>query len=92
MGPDYRFVELAAGHWLPETHPDEVAVAILDGVRATRDMLDRFNAISMELGDPAVWHRVSPRYLVVEVVGTLFPGGHGRCVLTDPEPVDASTG
>ena len=21
-----------------------------------------------------------------EVVGTLFPGGHGRCVLTDPEP------
>ncbi|MEO5980862.1 MAG: alpha/beta fold hydrolase [Pedococcus sp.] len=36
VGPDYRFVELAAGHWLPETHPDEVAVAILDGVRATR--------------------------------------------------------
>jgi chromosome segregation protein len=23
-----------------------------------------------------------------EVVGTLFPGGHGRCVLTDPEPVE----
>ena len=23
-----------------------------------------------------------------EVVGTLFPGGRGRCVLTDPEPVE----
>jgi chromosome segregation protein len=28
-----------------------------------------------------------------EVVGTLFPGGHGRCVLTDPEPIgDSETG
>jgi pimeloyl-ACP methyl ester carboxylesterase len=26
---DYRFVELPAGHWLPESHPDEVAAAIL---------------------------------------------------------------
>jgi chromosome segregation protein len=25
-----------------------------------------------------------------EVVGTLFPGGHGRCVLTDPEPAEPS--
>jgi pimeloyl-ACP methyl ester carboxylesterase len=30
----YRFVELAAGHWLPETEPDEVAAAILDQVAA----------------------------------------------------------
>jgi len=30
----YRFVELAAGHWLPETEPDEVAGAILDQVAA----------------------------------------------------------
>jgi pimeloyl-ACP methyl ester carboxylesterase len=28
-GP-YRFVELAAGHWLPETQPAEVAAAILE--------------------------------------------------------------
>jgi pimeloyl-ACP methyl ester carboxylesterase len=26
---DYEFVELAAGHWLPETRPDEVAAAVL---------------------------------------------------------------
>ncbi len=31
-GPDYTFVELDAGHWLPETHPDAVAAAILDRV------------------------------------------------------------
>ncbi|PFG39626.1 pimeloyl-ACP methyl ester carboxylesterase [Georgenia soli] len=26
----YRFVELSAGHWLPETEPEEVATAVLD--------------------------------------------------------------
>ncbi|GAA4710410.1 alpha/beta fold hydrolase [Pedococcus ginsenosidimutans] len=35
VGPDYRFVELDAGHWLPESHPDEVAAAVLDHVRGT---------------------------------------------------------
>jgi len=30
----YRFVELDAGHWLPETQPDEVAAAVVDRVRA----------------------------------------------------------
>lgn len=30
-GP-YRFVEVDAGHWLPERHPDVVAAAILDRV------------------------------------------------------------
>lgn len=30
----YRFVELPAGHWLPETEPDAVATAVLDQVRA----------------------------------------------------------
>ena len=29
---DYRFVEVAGGHWLPETHPDEVAQAVLDRI------------------------------------------------------------
>ena len=28
----YRFVELDAGHWLPETHPDEVAELIMERV------------------------------------------------------------
>jgi pimeloyl-ACP methyl ester carboxylesterase len=28
----YRFVELDAGHWLPETAPEEVAAAVLDRV------------------------------------------------------------
>lgn len=30
---DYRFVELAAGHWLPETVPARVAAEIVDRVR-----------------------------------------------------------
>lgn len=28
----------------------------------------------LELGDPAAWHRVSPKYLVVEIVGTIIGG------------------
>jgi pimeloyl-ACP methyl ester carboxylesterase len=32
---DYLFVELDAGHWLPELNPDEVAGAVLDRVRHT---------------------------------------------------------
>ena len=34
VGP-YRFVELDAGHWLPETHPEQVASVVLDRVRST---------------------------------------------------------
>ena len=30
----YRFVELDAGHWLPETRPLQVASVLLDRVRA----------------------------------------------------------
>jgi pimeloyl-ACP methyl ester carboxylesterase len=29
----YRFVELGGGHWLPYTHPVEVASVLLDRVR-----------------------------------------------------------
>lgn len=29
VASDYRFVELDAGHWLPETRPDDVAAAVL---------------------------------------------------------------
>jgi pimeloyl-ACP methyl ester carboxylesterase len=29
---DYRFVELVAGHWLPEANPSEVATAVLERV------------------------------------------------------------
>lgn len=32
---DYRFVELDAGHWLPETHPEQVARAIRGRVEAS---------------------------------------------------------
>ncbi len=34
---EYRFVEMDAGHWLPETHPDEIAALILERVRAATD-------------------------------------------------------
>ena len=30
----YLFVELEAGHWLPERHPDELAALILDRVQS----------------------------------------------------------
>lgn len=30
VAADYTFTELDAGHWIPETHPDEVAAAILE--------------------------------------------------------------
>jgi pimeloyl-ACP methyl ester carboxylesterase len=30
VSADYRFVELDAGHWLPETRPHDVAAAILE--------------------------------------------------------------
>ncbi|WP_151524064.1 alpha/beta fold hydrolase [Serinicoccus kebangsaanensis] len=33
---DYRFEELAAGHWLPEKRPDVVAEAVLTGVHRHR--------------------------------------------------------
>jgi hypothetical protein len=29
VAADYRFVELEAGHWLPETRAQEVATAVL---------------------------------------------------------------
>lgn len=32
---DYRFVELDAGHWLPEEHADEVAPHVLERVRGS---------------------------------------------------------
>jgi pimeloyl-ACP methyl ester carboxylesterase len=31
---DYRFVELDGGHWLPDTHADDVSSAILERVRS----------------------------------------------------------
>ena len=31
-GAEYRFVELNAGHWLPERRPAEVAAAVVDRV------------------------------------------------------------
>ncbi len=33
VGAEYRFVEIEAGHWLPETHPDFVAEQIVRQVR-----------------------------------------------------------
>lgn len=35
VAADYRFVDLDAGHWLPETRPAEVAAAILDRIGPT---------------------------------------------------------
>ena len=36
VAADYTFTELDAGHWLPETHPLEVATAILERRRTLR--------------------------------------------------------
>ncbi|GAB3266914.1 alpha/beta fold hydrolase [Kineosporia babensis] len=32
--PDYTFIELDTGHWLPETHPEDVARAVIARVRS----------------------------------------------------------
>jgi hypothetical protein len=36
VAADYTFVELDAGHWLPETRPREVAAAILERRRTVQ--------------------------------------------------------
>jgi pimeloyl-ACP methyl ester carboxylesterase len=36
VAADYTFTELDAGHWLPETHPGEVATAILERRRTVQ--------------------------------------------------------
>ena len=36
VAADYRFVEVDAGHWLPETHAAEVAAAVLERVHQAR--------------------------------------------------------
>ena len=36
VAADYTFIELDAGHWLPETRPREVAHAILERRRTVR--------------------------------------------------------
>lgn len=36
VAADYTFTELDAGHWLPETHPQEVAAAILERRRTVQ--------------------------------------------------------
>ena len=36
VAADYTFTELDAGHWLPETHPHEVAAAILERRRTVQ--------------------------------------------------------
>jgi energy-dependent translational throttle protein EttA len=67
-GLDTRFIgdaQLAAsasvGHLSQEPELDDtkdVRGNVEDGVRPTREMLDRFNAISLELGDPAAADRM----------------------------------
>ena len=52
---DYRFVELDAGHWLPETHPETVAREILQRVDV-RVALARGATAVADLGDlPEEW-------------------------------------
>ena len=36
VAADYTFTELDAGHWLPETHPHEIATAILERRRSVQ--------------------------------------------------------
>ena len=62
FGGDARLADWATVGFLsqePELDPTkDVRGNVEDGVRATREMLDRFNAISLELGDPSAADRM----------------------------------
>lgn len=53
-GP-YRFVDLDAGHWLPETQPDAVAEAVLEHVRTSVAGGDSAPARRSETADNGVY-------------------------------------
>jgi chromosome segregation protein len=71
---------------------DDVRTQVDDLAAAMRELERVIRSLTREIRErfAATFAQVQEGF--DEVVGTLFPGGHGRCVLTDPEPIDEETG
>jgi chromosome segregation protein len=69
---------------------DDVRTQVDDLAAAMRELERIIRSLTREIRErfAATFAKVQEGF--DEVVSTLFPGGHGRCVLTDPEPVDES--
>ena len=67
---------------------DDVRTQVDDLAAAMRELERVIRSLTREIRErfAATFAQVQEGF--DEVVGTLFPGGRGRCVLTDPEPVD----
>ena len=66
---------------------DDVRTQVDDLAAAMRELERVIRSLTREIRErfAATFAQVQEGF--DEVVGTLFPGGRGRCVLTDPEPV-----
>jgi chromosome segregation protein len=69
---------------------DDVRTQVDDLAAAMRELERVIRSLTREIRErfAATFAQVQEGF--DEVVGTLFPGGHGRCVLTDPEPNEES--
>src|SRR4029077_4108881 len=67
-------------------HLDDVRTQVDDLAAAIRELERVIRSLTREIRErfEATFAQVQEGF--DEVVGTLFPGGHGRCVLTEPEP------
>jgi chromosome segregation protein len=69
---------------------DDVRTQVDDLAAAMRELERVIRSLTREIRErfAATFAQVQEGF--DEVIGTLFPGGHGRCVLTDPEPREES--
>ncbi len=67
---------------------DDVRTQVDDLAAAMRELERVIRSLTREIRERFATTFAQVQEGFDEVVGTLFPGGHGRCVLTDPEPVE----
>lgn len=74
--PDNPNTDAESGRESREPHMSDVTTtATPDGDESVHTPAEASAPGSrLELGDPTAWHRVSPKYLVVEIVGTIIGG------------------
>ena len=71
---------------------DDVRTQVDDLAAAMRELERVIRSLTREIRERFATTFAQVQEGFDEVVGTLFPGGRGRCVLTDPAPVDEETG
>jgi chromosome segregation protein len=67
---------------------DDVRTQVDDLAAAMRELERVIRSLTREIRERFATTFAQVQEGFDEVVGTLFPGGRGRCVLTDPEPVE----